>query len=96
MLPIVQQHLSPQLVPTLPAAPYVNMAKLSFLDVIHSQRLPAPPLIRADLQGQTVIVTGANTGLGLAAAKQFATMNPERLILACRSRDKGEQAVAGN
>jgi retinol dehydrogenase 12 len=71
------------------------MAKYSIFAFLRSQFLPVPPLVQADIRSQTVIVTGANIGLGLAAAKQIATMNPQRLILACRNRSKGEQAVIG-
>ena len=39
--------------------------------------------------GQTIIVTGANTGLGLEAAKHFTRLNAEKVILACRSEKKG-------
>ena len=49
-----------------------------------------------DLTGKVVLVTGANIGLGFEAAKHFASMNPERLIIACRSEEKGNQAVKGN
>ncbi|KAJ7027177.1 hypothetical protein C8F04DRAFT_1399627 [Mycena alexandri] len=48
---------------------------------------------QADLAGKTVLVLGANTGLGLEAAKHFAATNPDRLILACRSASKGQAAV---
>ncbi|KAJ7167394.1 hypothetical protein C8R43DRAFT_1061015 [Mycena crocata] len=51
------------------------------------------PVLKADLTGQTVIMLGANTGLGFEAVKHFATMNPGRLILACRSQSKGQAAL---
>lgn len=60
---------------------------------IKDQRATVPPLPKADLSGKTVIVTGANTGLGLEASKHFARMGPERLILACRNPKKGAAAV---
>lgn len=52
-------------------------------------------VITADLSAKTVVVTGANTGIGLEAAKHFARMNPSRLIVACRTVEKGEATVAG-
>ena len=52
-----------------------------------------PPLVRADLSGKTVLVVGANVGLGFEAAKHFAEMQPERLILACRSEARGQEAI---
>ncbi|KAJ2914335.1 hypothetical protein MD484_g6085, partial [Candolleomyces efflorescens] len=63
--------------------------------VISSQDPPVSTSSRAttDLSGQTVIVVGANTGLGFEAAKHFARMNPGRLILACRSKEKGAAAA---
>jgi retinol dehydrogenase 12 len=70
------------------------MAKLSIGQFVRSQRKRAP-VIQGDLAGQTIIVIDANIGLGLEASKQFAMMNPTRLIIACRNRDKGEAAVAG-
>ncbi|THV00238.1 short-chain dehydrogenase [Dendrothele bispora CBS 962.96] len=53
---------------------------------------PMPPVITADLTGKTVIVTGANVGIGFEAAKHFARMNPEKLIIVCRSKEKGDEA----
>ena len=38
---------------------------------------------------------GANVGLGLEAAKHFASMGPGKLILACRSIKKAEDAAKG-
>ena len=47
---------------------------------------------KAVLNGKTAIITGANTGIGLETAVDFAKRNA-RVILACRSKEKGEAAV---
>ncbi|KAJ2919907.1 hypothetical protein MD484_g391, partial [Candolleomyces efflorescens] len=67
--------------------------KSSFATFVCSQWKTVPPVATADLTGQTVIVTGANIGLGFESAKHFAKMNPAKLILACRSEEKGKAAV---
>jgi NAD(P)-dependent dehydrogenase (short-subunit alcohol dehydrogenase family) len=46
----------------------------------------------SSLAGKTVLVTGANSGLGLAAATKFASLRPARLILAVRNPDAGHDA----
>ena len=46
-----------------------------------------------DLSGQTIIVTGANSGIGYEAALQFAHRGA-RVVLACRSMEKAGAAVA--
>ena len=52
--------------------------------------LPAP----GSFAGQTIIVTGANVGLGLEAVRHFARLGAARVIVACRSVEKAEGAVA--
>jgi NAD(P)-dependent dehydrogenase (short-subunit alcohol dehydrogenase family) len=45
-----------------------------------------------DLTGKTVLITGANTGLGFEAARQLAAKGA-RVLLACRTPEKGRAAV---
>ncbi|KLU92541.1 hypothetical protein MAPG_11486 [Magnaporthiopsis poae ATCC 64411] len=52
---------------------------------------PADPAVT--FAGKTVLVTGANTGLGFAAALSYASKGASRLILAVRSAAKGEAAA---
>ncbi|KAI1748129.1 short-chain dehydrogenase/reductase [Xylaria castorea] len=51
---------------------------------------PADP--KVSFAGKTVLVTGANTGLGFQAAQKYAALGAERLILGVRSHAKGEEA----
>lgn len=51
-----------------------------------------PPYPLASFTGKTVIVTGANTGLGLEAARHFYRLNAAKVILAVRTISKGETA----
>lgn len=46
----------------------------------------------SEMHDQTVVVTGANSGLGYEATKAFARKGA-RVILACRSVDRGKDAV---
>ena len=55
----------------------------------HAIPLPAPDFFA----GQTVIVTGANAGLGLEAVRNFARLGAARVVVACRSIDKSERAI---
>lgn len=70
------------------------MAKQTFPDFWRAQRAPVPPVLKADLSGKTVLVIGANTGLGFETALHLARMDPAKLVLGCRNKQKGDEAVA--
>ncbi|KUI57218.1 Retinol dehydrogenase 12 [Cytospora mali] len=46
------------------------------------------------LNGQTVIVTGSNTGLGKEAARHFTRLGAAKVVLAVRNTKAGEEARA--
>ncbi|KAJ7581544.1 hypothetical protein C8J56DRAFT_833656 [Mycena floridula] len=60
---------------------------------LEDQRLHIKPVTVADLTGKVICVTGANTGLGFEAAKHFARMNPQKLIMTVRDQEKGNKAL---
>ncbi|KAL7928319.1 hypothetical protein V8C35DRAFT_244845 [Trichoderma chlorosporum] len=51
---------------------------------------PSDPTV--SFAGKTVLVTGANTGLGFEAAVKYSALGAEKLILGVRSVEKGEVA----
>lgn len=57
-----------------------------------SQLFLTPPYPVATFTGKTVIVTGANTGLGLEAARHLYRLNAAKVVLAVRTVFKGETA----
>ncbi|OTA34543.1 hypothetical protein BTJ68_06686 [Hortaea werneckii EXF-2000] len=58
----------------------------------YSQFFITPPSPTHDCSGQTIIVTGSNTGLGKEAVRHFVRLNAEKVIIACRTTAKGEAA----
>ena len=59
---------------------------------IYTQLFVKLPYPTHSLSGQTVIVTGSNTGLGLEAARHFTRIGAAKVILAVRTISKGEAA----
>jgi NAD(P)-dependent dehydrogenase (short-subunit alcohol dehydrogenase family) len=51
--------------------------------------LPYPD---GNLRGQTIIVTGANTGLGFEASRHLVRLGVDKLIMGVRNMQKGEAA----
>ena len=51
------------------------------------------PIPSTSFAGQTVIVTGSNTGLGFEAARHFVRLEASKVILAVRSTAAGEEAA---
>ena len=65
----------------------------AFSDV-HTQIVFKPPIPTTSFSGKTIIVTGANTGLGKEAAKHLVCLGAEKVICTARSLGKGEAAKA--
>ncbi|RYP51135.1 hypothetical protein DL768_003482 [Monosporascus sp. mg162] len=69
--------------------------RASMLQYFYRQFFVKPQALKKsefDLRGQTAIVTGSNTGLGLEASRQLLDLGLSKLILAVRSVSKGEIA----
>lgn len=58
---------------------------------LRTQITPLPPPT-ADFTGKTIMITGANSGLGLEAARHFVRLNAHKVIIGCRNVSKGEKA----
>jgi len=52
-----------------------------------------PDICDVDLDGQTAIVTGSNTGIGLEVGRQLLALGLSRLVLAVRNVERGNAAA---
>lgn len=57
-----------------------------------AHHLPKDPT--SSFSGKTILITGANVGLGLEAAVKFASLDAARLVLCVRSLRRGQDAAA--
>lgn len=58
----------------------------------YSQFFITPSYPTKSFEGQTILVTGSNVGLGFEAARHFARLNAAKVILAVRNVEAGEAA----
>jgi len=63
-------------------------------EYLNGQLFLKPEYPTQQFTGQTIIVTGANGGLGLEAARHFVRLDAAKVILAVRSAEKGQKAAA--
>ncbi|KAL8961019.1 MAG: hypothetical protein Q9193_002372 [Seirophora villosa] len=68
------------------------MSLANFLTLIWTQLAFTLPYPETPATGQTIIVTGANVGLGMEAARHYLRLGAAKVILAVRSIEKGEAA----
>lgn len=65
---------------------------MDFKSFLYDQLFLTLPYPTADHSGQTIIVTGANVGLGLEAARHFTRLNADKVVLGVRNLENGEAA----
>lgn len=63
-----------------------------FIQFLYAQFFTTPPIPTTSLRGQTIIITGANRGLGYEVAKHVARLGASKIIFAVRSTSAGEEA----
>ena len=77
----------------LPIARSTHTAAMSALSFLHSQLFVTPATPTYDFKDQTIIITGANRGIGLEAARHLLRLNAKKVILGVRSVKAGQDAA---
>jgi short chain dehydrogenase len=70
-----------------------NYFPSSIADIALMSEPKTLPATTADLTGRTILITGANVGLGKEAARQFLSMNPQKVVMTTRDPAKGQEAA---
>ncbi|EGP83524.1 uncharacterized protein MYCGRDRAFT_49497 [Zymoseptoria tritici IPO323] len=63
-----------------------------YAQFFRGQLCQTPTLPETSFAGKTVVITGANQGLGYDSARQLIDLNVSTLVLGCRDLSKGEAA----
>ena len=72
----------------------VTMGKPTIWSTLREQWTTIP-ISNADISDKSIVVTGANVGLGFEAAVHLAKLKPKRLLLTTRDEAKAKQAKQG-
>ena len=64
------------------------------MDFLKAQFTKIPLISPVNLSNSTVLITGANAGIGLETAREILKSKPKRLILAVRNLDRGNTAAS--
>ena len=67
------------------------MKNMTIASEIYTQIAKRPVLPDVDFSGKTIIVTGANVGLGKEAVKHFVRLKATKVIATVRTAAKGER-----
>jgi len=70
------------------------MGKFSVFGFLREQWTELPTSI-ADVSGKSLVVAGANVGLGYEAAVHLAQLKPKSLLITSRDEAKCERSKAG-
>ncbi|EYE91702.1 NAD(P)-binding protein [Aspergillus ruber CBS 135680] len=65
---------------------------MSLPSFLYSQIFVGLPVPDHDFTGQTIVITGGSTGLGLEAARHFLRLNASHIVLGVRNMEKGKGA----
>ena len=65
-----------------------------YVQFLRGQLLQGVPVPQTSFPGQTIIVTGASSGLGLDACKHLLRLGAARIVMGVRNMEKGEKAKA--